>query len=62
MNDLMKTGKLPVADIIKEIGVKKKTLERHRKYLVALAVIYWRGYEGLVNHLTEVFKTKKGGK
>lgn len=62
MKDLMKTGKLPVTDIINEIGVKKKTLERHRKYLVALAVIYWRGYEGLVNHLTEVFKIKKGGK
>lgn len=59
---LLETGKLPVTYIMKETFVKKKTLERHRKYLVALAVIYSKGYEGMINHLTEVFKTQKGGK
>lgn len=61
MKELLETGKLPVTQIINETSVKKKTLERHRKYLIALAVIYYRGYDGMVNHLSEVFKTKKGG-
>lgn len=61
MEELLESGKLPVTHIIKETSVKKKTLERHRKYLVALAVIYFRGYDGMINHLTEVFKTQKGG-
>lgn len=61
MESLLETGKLPVTDIMKETSVKKKTLERHRKYLVAIAVIYYRRYDGMINHLTEVFKTQKGG-
>ncbi len=61
MKDLLETGKLPVTQILNETSVKKKTLERHRKYLVALAIIYFRGYDGMISHISEVFKTQKGG-
>lgn len=62
IRELFETGKIPVNQIIKGTSVKKKTLERHRKYLVALAIIYFREYECMIAHLSEVFKTKKGGK
>ena len=62
MEILLETGKLPIRQIIEETKVKKKTIEKHRKYLVALAIIYYEKYECMTAHMSEVFKTKKGGK
>ena len=37
-------------------GVSKKTMERHRKYLVALLCIWSNGYEIIRGHLYHVLK------
>ena len=37
-------------------GVERKTLERHRKYLVALLLIYTNGYEIIRGHLAQVME------
>lgn len=62
MSGILENGKLPLRKIVEETKVKKKTLEKHRRYLIAMAVIYFNGYDCLINHLAEVFKSKKGGK
>lgn len=62
MEEILEKGKFPIAEVIKGTSVKKKTLERHRKYLMALLIIYFRGYDCMIDHLTEVFKSQKGGK
>ena len=62
MTVLFETGKLPVQKIIEATKVRKKTLEKYRKYIIALAVIYFRGYNCMTDHLAEVFKSQKGGK
>ena len=35
---------------------KRQTLERHRKYMVALLLIYTNGYEIIRGHLKQVMK------
>jgi len=62
MESLFDTGKLPIQRILKETTVRKKTLEKYRKYLIALTVIYFQNYDCMKEHLTEVFKFEKGGK
>lgn len=62
METLVETGKLPAKQLIENTSIKKKTLDKHRKYLVALSVIYFRGYDCMIGHVAEVFKSKKGGK
>lgn len=62
MKALFETGKLPIKNIVECTSVKRKTLEKHRKYLIALTIIYFKEYDCLINHLTEVFKVQKGGK
>ncbi len=55
-----RTGKLPLAELAQGSGVERKTLERHRKYLVALLLICTNGYEIIRGHLHQVLKG--GGK
>ena len=62
MEVMIETGKLPVTEIIQDTSIKKKTLEKHRKYLMALAIIYYKKYDCLIEHLAEVFRIEKGGK
>ena len=62
MEVMFETRKLPITEIIQETSVKNKTLEKHRKYLMAMAIIYYRKYDCLIEHLSEVFKSEKGGK
>ncbi len=58
---LKKTGKLPIGAISEGTEVEKKTLERHRKYIVALFLIYSNGYDSIRAHLKQVFNKGKGG-
>ena len=51
----LKTKKLPLGPLA-AAGVERKTLERHRKYLVALLLIATNGYEILRGHLRQVMK------
>ena len=56
LDDLLKTKKLPIGQLTAGSGVERKTLERHRKYMVALLLIYTNGYEIIRGHLTQVMK------
>lgn len=55
-NEFLRTKRLPMAKISKGSGVDRKTLERHRKYLVALFLIQTNGYEIIRGHIKHVLK------
>lgn len=56
MASFLRTKRLPLTKIARGSKVEKKTLERHRKYLVALLLIYSNGYEIIRGHLSQVLK------
>ena len=56
MDTFLRTKKLPLNDLAAGSGVERKTLERHRKYMVALLLIYTNGYEIIRGHLKNVLK------
>ena len=41
-------------------GTDKKTLERHRKYLVAILLAFTNGYEIIRGHLCQIGPAKGG--
>lgn len=56
LDELLRTKRLPIARLCEGGGVERKTLERHRKYMVALLLIYTNGYEIIRGHLKQVMK------
>ena len=56
LEDLLKTKRLPIGQLATGSGVERKTLERHRKYMVSLLLIYTNGYEIIRGHLKQVMK------
>ena len=56
LDQLVRTGKLPLSELAQGSGVERKTLERHRKYLMALLLICTNGYEIIRGHLHQVIK------
>ena len=56
LDELLKTRRLPIARLSEGSGTERKTLERHRKYMVALLLICTNGYEIIRGHLTQVMK------
>ena len=52
----MRTKKLPLAALVRGAGVERKTLERHRKYVLAMLLILTNGYEIVRGHLQHVLK------
>ena len=48
---LVESRRLPIAKLSEGSQVERKTLERHRKYLVALLLIHTNGYEMIRTHL-----------
>ena len=54
------TGKLPMGELAAGSGTDKKTMERHRKYLVAILLAFTNGYEIIRGHLCQV-GPKRGG-
>lgn len=59
LQQLLQTKKLPMGLLVQGAGVERKTLERHRKYLLAMLLILTNGYEIIRGHLYHVLK--KGG-
>ena len=56
LDELLRTKRLPILRLVKESQVERKTLERHRKYLIALLLICTNGYEIIRGHLRQVLK------
>ena len=56
LDGMLQTKRLPIGRLASGSGVERKTLERHRKYMVALLLIYTNGYEIIRGHLKQVMK------
>lgn len=56
MEKFLKSKKLPITELEKGSKVSKKTIERHRKYLVVMLLIYSNGYEIIRGHIKQVLK------
>ena len=56
LDELLQTRKLPLTELVREAGCDRKTLERHRKYVLAMLVIQTNGYEIIRGHLRHVWK------
>ena len=57
---LVKSGRLPINELAAGSGADKKTLERHRKYLVAILLAFTNGYEIIRGHLCRLAPAKGG--
>lgn len=53
---LLKEKRLPVAWICEGSGVDRKTVERHRKYIVAILLAFTNGFEIIRGHLGQMKK------
>lgn len=60
LDELMKTRKLPMKRLAEGSGVSRKTLERHRRYILAMLLIQTNGYEIIRGHLKRVYQRKGG--
>ena len=53
-------GRLPMSELAAGSGTDKKTMERHRKYLVAILLAFTNGYEIIRGHLCQITPAKGG--
>lgn len=60
LDELLKTRKLPLAQLVTGSGVERKTLERHRKYILTMLLIQTNGYEIIRGHLKHALNRKGG--
>jgi len=56
LEEFLRTKRLPIALISQGSGVERKTLERHRKYIVALLLACTNGYEIIRGHIHSVLR------
>lgn len=54
LDRMVKSKRLPMADLAASSGVPRKTLDRHRVYLVAILLAYTNGYEIIRGHLCQI--------
>lgn len=54
--DFLRTRRVPMAALAEGAKVERKTLERHRRYLVAMLLICTNGYEIMRGHIMQVLK------
>ena len=59
LDQLVQTKKLPLVQLCAGAGVERKTLERHRKYVIAILLAYTNGFEIIRGHLRQL--SRKGG-
>jgi len=60
LDELLHTKKLPMAQLVRGSGAERKTLERHRKYILAMLLIQTNGYEIIRGHLRHILKREGG--
>ncbi len=58
LEELVRTKKIPMGSLAEGSGVDRKTLERHRRYLVALLLAYTNGFEIIRGHLRRTVSGK----
>ena len=56
LEDFLRTKRVPIARLAEGAAVERKSLERHRRYLVAVLLICTNGYEILRGHIMQVLK------
>jgi len=54
--EFLRTRRVPLAKLAEGAGAERKTLERHRQYLVAVLLICTNGYEILRGHIMQVLR------
>ena len=54
LEKLIETKKLPISALAKGAGVEKKTLERHRDYLIGILLAFTNGFEIIRGHLVQM--------
>ena len=60
LEELTRSGRLPIAQLAAGADVSRKTLERHRKYMVAILLAYTNGFEIIRGHLRQIAPAKGG--
>lgn len=60
LDTLERTKKLPLSQLALGSGIEKKTLERHRKYMLAVLLAYTNGFEIIRGHLGQISVVKGG--
>lgn len=61
LEQAVQTGKLPITALAVNANVERKTLERHRKYMLAILLAYTNGFEIIRGHLGQMAIVKGGG-
>ena len=61
LEQLVANTKIPITALSTACGVERKTMERHRKYLVALLLAFTNGFEIIRGHLKQMTSGKEGG-
>ncbi len=56
LEDFLRTKRVPMATLAEGAKAERKTLERHRRYLVAMLLICTNGYEIMRGHIMQVLK------
>ena len=60
LEHLIQSHRLPIGELAELSGVSRKTLERHRDYMVAILLAYTNGYEIIRGHLCQISLGKEG--
>lgn len=56
LKSLKSTGVLPANLIVTKTGVNKKILDRHRKFIIATAIILSEDYPSISNYIKDSIK------
>lgn len=59
LEEIATTGRVPISMLAKKSHVSKKSLSRHRKYILAIMIIQTNGFEMIRQHLSEVLSLGK---
>ncbi|MDD4323484.1 MAG: sigma factor [Eubacteriales bacterium] len=60
LDSVENTGNLPVKELTLASGVPRKTIDRHRKYLLAILLAYTNGFKIIRQHLEDSAPIDKG--
>ena len=59
LDEMIDKKQLPIGKLCEATGLQRKTLERHRKYIIAIFLAFTNGFEIIRGHLCQI---KRGGK